>query len=92
MRSLPSSSAWPADWAAPSLPGRPGVLAGRLWGGQVDTTINSSVAFSLRSLSVLLLWPAATATCVFVLSLLNLLKKGPDGGRAPLAEGTAPGA
>ncbi len=69
-----------------------GVGAGRLWGVQVDTSISSSVAFSLRSMSVLLLWPAATATCVFVLNLLNLLKKGPDGGRAPLAEGTAPGA
>lgn len=62
-----------------------GVVAGRLWGVQVDTTVSSSVAFSLRSLSVLLLWPAATAICVFVLNLLNLLKKAPDGGSAPLA-------
>jgi hypothetical protein len=69
-----------------------GVLAGRLWGAPVDTALVASVGFSLRSLSVLLLYPAATAACVFVLSLLNLLKKGPDGGNAPLAEGTAPGA
>jgi hypothetical protein len=64
-----------------------GMLAGRLWGVPVDTAINPSVAFSLRSLSVLLLWPAATAISVFVLSLLNLLSKGPEGGTAPLAEG-----
>ncbi|MET3719774.1 MULTISPECIES: hypothetical protein [unclassified Arthrobacter] len=69
-----------------------GMMAGRLWGVPADTTFSSSVAFSLRSWSVVLLWPAATATCVFGLSLLNLLKKGPNGGSAPRAEGTAPGA
>jgi len=69
-----------------------GVVAGLLWGVSVDTTVSSSLAFSLRSFSVLLLWPAATATSVFALNLLNLLKKGPDGGSAPLAGGTAPGA
>lgn len=75
-----------------------GVVAGRLWGAPVDATINASVAFSLRSLSVLLMWPAATAASVFALSLLNLLRKGSDGGSAPVAgsepvaEGTAPGA
>jgi hypothetical protein len=57
-----------------------GVLAGRLWGAPVDAAINASVAFSLRSLSVLLLWPAATAVSVFALNLLNLLRKGPDTG------------
>jgi hypothetical protein len=46
----------------------------------VDAAINASVAFSLRSLSVLLLWPAATAVSVFALNLLNLLRKGPDTG------------
>ena len=75
-----------------------GVLSGRLWGAPVEATINASVAFSLRSLSVLLLWPAATAVSVFVLSLLNLLRNGPDTVRAagaagePVAGGTAPGA
>jgi hypothetical protein len=69
-----------------------GVLAGRLWGAPADTAFHASVAFSLRSLSVLLLWPAATATSVFALNLLNLLRKGPDAGMAPHAEGTAPGA
>ncbi|GAA1771265.1 hypothetical protein GCM10009712_19070 [Pseudarthrobacter sulfonivorans] len=69
-----------------------GVLSGRLWGPAVDPTFVASVAFSLRSLSVLLLWPAATAVSVFALSLLNLLRKGPDAGSAPVAEGTSPGA
>ncbi|PTT59758.1 hypothetical protein DBR22_21510, partial [Arthrobacter sp. HMWF013] len=69
-----------------------GMLAAQLWGGPADTTVNASVAFSLRSLSVLLLWPAATAVSVFVLSLLNLLRRGPEGEGLPLAGGTAPGA
>lgn len=69
-----------------------GLLAGRVWGVSVDTSINPSVAFSLRSLSVLILWPAATAVSVFALSLLNLLRQGPDGGAAPVAEGSVPGA
>lgn len=69
-----------------------GLLAGRLWGIPVDASINPSVAFSLRSMSVLILWPAATAVSVFVLSLLNLLRQGPDGGAAPIAEGSVPGA
>ena len=69
-----------------------GMLAAQLWGGPADTTVNASVAFSLRSLSVLLLWPAATAVSVFVLSLLNLLRRGPEGEGLPLGGGTAPGA
>ena len=78
-----------------------GVLSGRLWGAPVDVTLNASVAFSLRALSLLLVWPAATAVSVFALSLLTLLRKGPDTGNAPVvesapaapvAEGTAPGA
>ena len=69
-----------------------GVLSGRLWGQPVDATFNASVAFSLRSMSVLLVWPAATAASVFFLSLLNLLRTGTDAGSAPVAGGTAPGA
>lgn len=69
-----------------------GVLAGQLWGGPADTSVNASVAFSLRSLPVLILWPAATATSVFVLSLINLLKSGPGSAGMPVAEGKAPGA
>lgn len=69
-----------------------GVLAGHLWGLPAETSVNASAAFSLRSLSVLLLWPAATATSVFVLSLLKLLKNGPGQAGTPVAEGSAPGA
>lgn len=69
-----------------------GVLAGQLWGAPADTSVNASVAFSLRALPVLLLWPAATAISVFVLGLLNLLSRGPDAGGTPVAGGTAPGA
>ncbi|MET3204260.1 MULTISPECIES: hypothetical protein [unclassified Arthrobacter] len=69
-----------------------GVLAGQLWGGPADTSVNASVAFTLRSLPVLILWPAATAASVFVLSLVNLLKSGPGSTGTPVAEGSAPGA
>lgn len=69
-----------------------GMLAAGLWGPPADTSVNPSVAFSLRALSVLLLWPAATAVAVFVLSLLNLLKRGPVDGSTALAGGSAPGA
>lgn len=70
-----------------------GVLAGRLWGGPADTSVSASVAFSLRSLSVLLLWPAATATSVFVLGLFKLLRSGSGRAGTPAAaEGNAPAA
>ena len=69
-----------------------GVLAGQLLGGPADTSVNASVAFSLRSLPVLILWPAATAASVFVLSLMKLLKSGPGNVGTPVTEGHAPGA
>jgi hypothetical protein len=56
-----------------------GMLAAQLWGTPADTSVNASVAFSLRSLSVLLLWPAATAVGTFAISLRTLLKHGPAG-------------
>jgi hypothetical protein len=49
-----------------------GMLAARLWGPVVDTTANASIGFSLRSVPVLLLWPAAAAVSAFVLELLHL--------------------
>ena len=74
-----------------------GVFAGQLWGAPADTSVNASVAFSLRSVAVVLLWPAATAVSVFVISLLNELRRAPDGtgsasGAAPLAGTAAPDA
>ena len=74
-----------------------GVFAGQLWGAPADTSVNASVAFSLRSVAVVLLWPAATAVSVFVISLLNEMRRAPDGtgsasGAAPLAGTAAPDA
>lgn len=66
-----------------------GMLAAQLWGTPADTSVNASVAFSLRSLAVLLLWPAATAVGTFAISLLTLLKHGPVG---PVAGDAVPGA
>jgi len=64
-----------------------GLLAARLWGPPVDTSANASIAFSLRALPVLLLWPAATAVSVFVLELVGMAGRKPDGS----AGGTAAG-
>lgn len=69
-----------------------GMLAGQLWGSPADTSLSPSVAFSLRSLPVLLLWPAATATSVFVLGLFKLLRSGPEGKGTPSTEVNAPAA
>lgn len=66
-----------------------GMFAANLWGTPADTSVNASVAFSLRSLSVLLLWPAATAVGTFAISLLTLLKQGPE---APVAGDAVRGA
>lgn len=57
-----------------------GVLAG-LWLGQPeDTSANASVAFSLRSHTVLVLWPAAVAAGYFALRVISLLGKSTDQG------------
>lgn len=69
-----------------------GIVAAQLWGAPADTSVNASVAFSLRSLPVLLLWPAATAIGTFAFSLLTLLKNGPEGTTGPVAGDAAPGA
>lgn len=66
-----------------------GMLSAMLWGPAVDASANASIAFSLRALPVLLLWPAAAAISVFVMELLELLGKKPGSG-ADVA-GTAPG-
>ncbi|VXB12779.1 conserved membrane hypothetical protein [Arthrobacter sp. 9AX] len=57
-----------------------GVLSAGLFGPAVDATANASIAFSLRALPVLLLWPAATAASVFVLELMHLLGSKEDAG------------
>ncbi|MBP1235082.1 hypothetical protein JOE40_000550 [Arthrobacter sp. PvP102] len=54
-----------------------GVLAGQWWGPAEDTARNASIAFSLRALAVLAIWPAAVAIAVFVANLLSLLGSPP---------------
>lgn len=51
-----------------------GMAAAEWWGEPLDATANASIAFSLRSLPVLLVWPAAIAAATFVSSLLSLLR------------------
>ncbi|MFE4836132.1 hypothetical protein ACFRAU_15815 [Arthrobacter sp. NPDC056691] len=55
-----------------------GVLAGRWLGAPQDTSANASVAFTLRSLTVLVLWPAAVAAGFFVLRIIGLLRASVD--------------
>jgi hypothetical protein len=62
-----------------------GLLAGRWLGGPQDTSANASVAFSLRSYSVLLLWPAAVAGGHFAISLLEVVHRPRD--RDPVSTG-----
>jgi hypothetical protein len=52
-----------------------GVLAGQWWGTQEDIAANPSIAFSLRAVAVLAVWPAAVAIAVFVANLISLLGK-----------------
>jgi hypothetical protein len=67
-----------ASAVAAVLAWQTGVLAGRLLGGPQDTSANASVAFSLRSLTVLVLWPAAVAAGFFVLRIIGLLRASVD--------------
>ena len=43
-----------------------GVLCGLVWGTPEDTSASASIAFSLRSLAVLAIWPASTALAIFL--------------------------
>lgn len=43
-----------------------GVLCGLVWGTPEDTSASASIAFSLRSLAVLAIWPASTALTIFL--------------------------
>lgn len=67
-----------ASAAAAVLAWQTGVLAGLWLGGPQDTSANASVAFSLRSLTVLVLWPAAVAAGFFVLRIIGLLRASVD--------------
>ena len=67
-----------ASAAAAVLAWQTGVLAGLWLGGPQDTSANASVAFSLRSLTVLVLWPAAAAAGFFVLRIIGILRASVD--------------
>jgi hypothetical protein len=64
-----------------------GILAARLFGPAVDASANASIAFSLRAWPVLLLGPAATAVSVFVLELVGVAGRKPQGDAAERAGG-----
>lgn len=55
-----------------------GILAGQWWGSPVDTSPDPGIAFSLRALTVLLMWPGSLALSAFILSALA-----PDQGAEP---------
>ncbi|MBG0741431.1 hypothetical protein IV500_18875 [Paeniglutamicibacter antarcticus] len=55
-----------------------GTLAGALFGHPTSHPASESIAFSLRSLGVLALWPAVCSLIVFVVTLLSLLRAGPS--------------
>ncbi|HEX9226494.1 MAG TPA: hypothetical protein VF885_07520 [Arthrobacter sp.] len=56
-----------------------GVLCGLWWGTPEDTSASASIAFSLRSLAVLAIWPAATALAIFLNTVFTTPKPGSDG-------------
>ncbi|MDQ0821752.1 hypothetical protein QFZ79_004127 [Arthrobacter sp. V4I6] len=60
-----------------------GVLCGLWWGAPEDTSSNASIAFSLRSYAVLVIWPAAVALSIF-LGRFSVAPKKPASGD-PLA-------
>ncbi|KQN86721.1 hypothetical protein ASE96_12490 [Arthrobacter sp. Leaf69] len=64
-----------------------GVVCGLWWGTPEDTSASASIAFSLRSLAVLAIWPAATALAIFLNTVFTTTKPETTGettGPAPL--------
>ncbi|WP_346926199.1 hypothetical protein [uncultured Arthrobacter sp.] len=59
-----------------------GVLCGLWWGTPEDTSANASIGFSLRSMAVLAIWPAAAALTLFLNSLFATPKPGTGHGSA----------
>ncbi|NYE93983.1 hypothetical protein FHU41_000204 [Psychromicrobium silvestre] len=54
-----------------------GTFCGVLWGPSSSGNVSESIAFSLRTYSVLLLWPFAAALVFFVITLGSLLRSPP---------------
>jgi hypothetical protein len=65
-----------AGGAAAVLAWQTGILAGLWLGGTQDTSASASIAFSLRSYTVLILWPAAVSAGYFAINLISLLRSG----------------
>jgi hypothetical protein len=66
-----------------------GVLCGLWWGTTEDTSANASIAFSLRSLAFLAIWPAAAALTLFLNTVFTTPKREAGHGTAeqPSAQG-----
>ena len=60
-----------------------GVLCGLWWGTPEDTSASASIAFSLRSLAVLAIWPAATALTIFLNTVFTTPTPTPTPTRRP---------
>ena len=54
-----------------------GVVCGLWWGTPEDTSASASIAFSLRSVAVLAIWPAATALTIFLNTVFTTPESGP---------------
>lgn len=59
-----------------------GVLCGLWWSVPEDTSANASIAFSLRSLAVLAIWPAAAALTMFLNTVFATPQPGAGRGAA----------
>ncbi len=66
-----------------------GVLCGLWWGAPEDTSANASIAFSLRSLAFLAIWPAAAALTLFLNTVFTTPK--PEAGHGTAEQPSAQG-
>ena len=57
-----------------------GILCGLWWGTPEDTSASASIAFSLRSFAVLVIWPAAAALTIFLNTVFTPPMPEADGG------------
>ncbi|WP_051388764.1 hypothetical protein [Arthrobacter sp. 35W] len=55
-----------------------GLFAGSLWQHVAADAPSASIAFSLRSTSVLLVWPGTAALVLFAAALLSMLRSNPS--------------
>jgi hypothetical protein len=67
-----------------------GVLCGLWWTAPEDTSANASIAFSLRSLAVLAIWPAAAALTLFLNTVFATPKPGGNNAAAEQPSTAAP--